>query len=165
MQETRIQQYQNYVNLRDIFEQNHEKLKQESVSVSKVLLLGLLFCFLAVRCCLPAWLCIPPQVSLLGIVDTLRCDHKLGHLHLQKGCRFYDFYQNLQNVRSDIAHFQVQPHPPLPVVNIVWPILRLLGWDKQHSPPVTYTEGCLIICLVGVYKCAVEAFIVGDIQA
>ena len=38
VQETRIQQYQNYVNLRDIFEQNHEKLKQESVSVSKVLL-------------------------------------------------------------------------------------------------------------------------------
>ena len=40
-QETRIQQYQNYVNLRDIFEQNHEKLKQESVGVSKVLLSGL----------------------------------------------------------------------------------------------------------------------------
>ena len=42
VQETRIQQYQNYVNLRDIFEQNHEKLKQESVSVSKVLLSGLI---------------------------------------------------------------------------------------------------------------------------
>ena len=42
---------------------------------------------------------------------TIRCNHKPAYLHLQKGCRFYDFYQNLQNVRSDIAHFQVQPHP------------------------------------------------------
>ena len=28
-------------------------------------------------------------------------------VHMQDGCRFYDFHQNLQNVRSDIAHFQV----------------------------------------------------------
>ena len=26
----------------------------------------------------------------------------------QEGHKFYDFYQNLQNVRSDIAHFQVR---------------------------------------------------------
>ena len=29
-------------------------------------------------------------------------------MHMQDGCRFYDFHQNLQNVRTDIAHFQVQ---------------------------------------------------------
>ena len=28
-------------------------------------------------------------------------------VHMQDGCRFYNFHQNLQNVRSDIAHFQV----------------------------------------------------------
>ncbi|CAK0787530.1 hypothetical protein CVIRNUC_010750 [Coccomyxa viridis] len=78
--ETRIQQYQNYVNLRDIFEQNHEKLKQESVSVSK------------------------------------------------KGCRFYDFYQNLQNVRSDIAHFQ----------------LRHLLWATSKHDVYTTNEACIM---------------------
>ena len=81
-------------------------------------------------------------MSFLKVVDTVRCNHNPVYLHLQKGCRFYDFHQNLQNVRSDIAHFQVQPHPSLPLVNVVWPILRLLGWDKHHSPPVTHTEGC-----------------------
>ena len=57
MQETRIQQYQNYVNLRDIFDQNHERLKQESVSVSKVLLSGLtiLLSKLFNAACLPGY--------------------------------------------------------------------------------------------------------------
>ena len=65
MQETRIQQYQNYVNLRDIFEQNHEKLKQESVSVSKVLLFGLII-LLPSSPMLPACLAMHPIPSKLS---------------------------------------------------------------------------------------------------
>ena len=48
-------------------------------------------------------------MSALEGVDITKCEDEPGYLHLQEGCRFYDFYQNLQNVRSDIAHFQVQP--------------------------------------------------------
>jgi hypothetical protein len=36
VQETRMAQYPNYVNLRDVFEQNHDKLRKESLQVSKV---------------------------------------------------------------------------------------------------------------------------------
>ncbi len=36
-------------------------------------------------------------------------------VRMQDGCRFYDFHQNLQNVRSDIAHFQVPSSSPEPM--------------------------------------------------
>lgn len=36
VQETRMAQYPNYVNLRDVFEQNHDKLRKDSLQVSKV---------------------------------------------------------------------------------------------------------------------------------
>lgn len=34
--------------------------------------------------------------------------HDIFCLPNQEGHKFYDFYQNLQNVRSDVAHFQVR---------------------------------------------------------
>ena len=37
MQETRMQSYPNYVNLRDVFEQNHDRLRTESLIVRKVM--------------------------------------------------------------------------------------------------------------------------------
>ena len=36
VQETRMQSYPNYVNLRDVFEQNHDRLRKDSLSVIKV---------------------------------------------------------------------------------------------------------------------------------
>lgn len=37
---------------------------------------------------------------------------KALRVHMQSGCNYYNFYQNLQNVRSDIAHFQVDSSTP-----------------------------------------------------
>ncbi|CAL5224705.1 g7433 [Coccomyxa viridis] len=78
--ETRMQSYPNYVNLRDVFEQNHDRLRTESLIVRK------------------------------------------------DGCRFYNFHQNLQNVRSDIAHFQ----------------LRHLLWATSKHDVYTTSEACIM---------------------
>ena len=47
-----MQSYPNYVNLRDVFEQNHDRLRKESLSVSKVMHTQLYIgCFSTSLCC------------------------------------------------------------------------------------------------------------------
>ena len=49
----------------------------------------------------------PLCTSSVGYESCQSTSVKALPMHMQDGCRFYDFHQNLQNVRSDIAHFQV----------------------------------------------------------
>ncbi|KAK9904808.1 hypothetical protein WJX75_002913 [Coccomyxa subellipsoidea] len=76
--ETRLEQYHNYVNLREVVEQNQERLQKEKTDVVK-------------------------------------------------DGSYYGFHQNLQSVRSDIAHFQ----------------LRHLLWTTSKHDVYTTNENCI----------------------
>ncbi|BDA49641.1 Uncharacterized WD repeat-containing protein C2A9.03 [Coccomyxa sp. Obi] len=76
--ETRLEQYHNYVNLREVVDQNQDRLNKEKTEVSK-------------------------------------------------DGGFYGFHQNLQSIRSDIAHFQ----------------LRHLLWTTSKHDVYTTNENCI----------------------
>ena len=88
LKETRLEQYHNYVNLREVVDQNQDHLNKEKIKVAKVR---------------------QAMLHKRGTEEStsLQTLYPLTMLCLQDGT-FYGFHQNLQSIRSDIAHFQVQ---------------------------------------------------------
>lgn len=119
IQDTRLEDYRNYLNLKDEVDAHQDELYQECLAVQKVLALRVPLLLLQLHHCA---VCGPHVYYLPAISTSLQsCNLLCAQLgtvlsiecwHVQDS-QFFDFCRNSRSVKSTIVHFQVQLHVAL----------------------------------------------------
>lgn len=120
LQDTRLEDYRNYLNLKDEVDAHQEELVQECLSVQKVQFNSrnaLKSCYNASAyssCMHSGWVTALPHCLL-----------EADCMCVFQGGKFFDFYRNSRSVKSSIVHFQVRPS-------------GLVGWLTKHAALLSF---------------------------